>query len=103
MHLADTPTVHPEIPFLDDILFLSVSGRTGCPLATAFPGKQAVTEEILLLEMRKEFVGEGQLFYVYKRLNHDIIGNTSEDAVKANNGVFVLPIPEEEIEYGHRN
>ena len=66
-------------------------------------GKQAVTEEILLLEMRKEFVGEGQLFYVYKRLNHDIIGNTSEDAVKANNGVFVLPIPEEEIEYGHRN
>lgn len=33
--------------------------------------KQTVTEEMILLEMRKEFVGEGQLFYVYKRLNHE--------------------------------
>jgi len=65
--------------------------------------KQTVTEEMILLEMRKEFVGEGQLFYVYKRLNHDIIGNTSEDGVKASNRVFVLPLPEEEIEYGYRN
>lgn len=65
--------------------------------------KQTVTEEMILLEMRKEFVGEGQLFYVYKRLNHDIIGNTSEDGVKASNSVFVLPLPEEEIEYGYRN
>ena len=40
---------------------------------------------------------------MYKRLNHDIIGNTSEDGVKASNRVFVLPLPEEEIEYGYRN
>ena len=45
MHLADTPTVHPEIPFLDDVLSLSVSDRTCCPLATAFP---ALPEQSLL-------------------------------------------------------
>lgn len=65
--------------------------------------KQTVTEEVVLSEVRREFVGEGQLFYAYKRLNHDIMGNTSEDGVKASNSVFVLPIPEEEIEYGNRN
>ena len=38
----------------------------------------------------------------YKRLHHDIWGNTSEDQVKADNNVFVFPIPEDEIEYGNR-
>lgn len=65
-------------------------------------GEQEVTEELILREIRKEFVGEGVLFWAYKRLHHDIEGNTSEDGVSADDNVFVFPIPEDEIEYGNR-
>jgi len=63
---------------------------------------QEVTEDVIMREIRKEFIGEGVIFLTYKRLHHDIWGNTSEDQVKADNNVFVFPIPEDEIEYGNR-
>lgn len=63
---------------------------------------QEVTEDVIMREIRKEFIGEGVIFLTYKRLHHDIWGNTSEDQVKADNNVFVFPIPEDEIEYGYR-
>ena len=55
----------------------------------------------LTREARKEFYGEGQIFYMYKRLNRGIVGptgivNTPTDAN------FVLPLPENEIEFGGR-
>lgn len=64
---------------------------------------EEVTEELLIREIRKEFVGEGQIFFAYKRLNHDIVGNTSEDSMEASNSVFVFPLPEQEIQYGNRH
>ena len=63
---------------------------------------QEVTEDGIMREIRKEFIGEGVIFLTYKRLHNDIWGNTSEDQVKADNNVFVFPIPEDEIEYGNR-
>lgn len=64
---------------------------------------QPVTEEIILKEIRKESVGEGQLFYAYKRLDHEIIGSAPEYNVAPSNLVFVIPIPETEISKGNRN
>ncbi len=61
-----------------------------------------VTTEVIMREIRKEFIGEGMIFLAYKRLHHDIWGNTSEDQVKADNNVFVFPVPDAEIEYGNR-
>lgn len=55
----------------------------------------------LVKEARKEFVGEGQIFYMYKRLNRGIVGPTG--IVNApTNKVFVLPLPINEIEFGGR-
>ncbi len=55
----------------------------------------------LVSEARKEFYGEGQIFYMYKRLNRGIVGPTS--IVNApSNSVFVLPLPVNEQEYGGR-
>jgi hypothetical protein len=55
----------------------------------------------LIKEARKEFVGEGQIFYMYKRLNMGIVGPTG--IVNApTNKVFVLPLPINEIEFGGR-
>lgn len=60
--------------------------------------KGNIDTEILISEMRREFLGEGQIFFQYKRLNTPIRNILNE--VPASNSVFVLPIPENEIEYG---
>lgn len=62
------------------------------------------SEEVLLAEMRREYLFEGQMFFTYKRLNHDIIRrSTPKGNVPASNEVFVLPMPEKEQEAGNRN
>ncbi len=61
-----------------------------------------MTKEDLLAEMRREFIGEGQLFFIYKRLNHHIIRETGDGNVPADNRIFVFPMPINEIENGHR-
>jgi starch-binding outer membrane protein, SusD/RagB family len=58
--------------------------------------KDEVTNEIEK-EYRKEFVSEGQLFYYYKRRGKTSIVGTSK---AMNNSVYVLPLPQREIEMG---
>lgn len=48
-------------------------------------------------EYRKEFLGEGQLFFYYKRLNLPVIDGAG---VVANDNVYVLPLPDSEVEFG---
>ena len=62
-----------------------------------------MTIEGILLEYRKEFYGEGQMFYTYKRMNNPIMRGPGESPVAASDEVFVLPLPDSEIENGHRN
>jgi hypothetical protein len=50
-------------------------------------------------EYRKEFLGEGQMFYYYKRQNAARIEGA---AVNAGDNVYVLPMPDNEIEFGNR-
>ncbi len=50
-------------------------------------------------EYRKEFLGEGQMFYFYKRRNAARIDGA---AINAGNDVYVLPMPDNEIEFGNR-
>jgi starch-binding outer membrane protein, SusD/RagB family len=53
----------------------------------------------LVKEYRKEFFAEGQLFYLFKRLNRSIAG-INGSLTPASNKVFVLPIPDAELQYG---
>ena len=50
-------------------------------------------------EWKKEFLGEGQMFYFYKRLGYTKLPNSSQ---LINEKVYVLPIPEDEINVGGR-
>lgn len=52
----------------------------------------------ILKEYKKEFYGEGQLFYYFKRINNPKIDGSSADATK----VYVWPLPEDEVEFGKR-
>jgi hypothetical protein len=55
----------------------------------------------LVKEARKEFYGEGQIFYMYKRLGMPIVA-PSGLSYPAGNSIFVLPLPNNEIEFGNR-
>lgn len=55
----------------------------------------------LVKEARKEFFGEGQIFYMYKRLNMSFPGAFGS-TVPASGAIFVLPFPDDEIAYGNR-
>lgn len=57
-----------------------------------------VNDEIFK-EYRKEFLGEGQLFFYYKRLNLPAIEGAG---VTANDNIYVLPMPDNEVEFGQR-
>jgi len=91
--------------------------RQGAKLFTAIPDSNRTqlcavihsvpnTEEgpklrSLVKEARKEFYGEGQLFYMYKRLNRNIVG-LSGISYPASDKLFVLPLPIDETDYGNR-
>ena len=67
------------------------------PLDENLPVTQIQNE--IYKEYRKELVGEGQLFYYYKRLNFASIPGS---AVSGSDDIYVLPMPENEVEFGNR-
>ena len=73
-------------------------------LSTAMSEDDAMQE--VWKEYVKEFMGEGQLYYFYKRMNYDqipvptAVGNTVSYSYVVPN--YVMPLPDDEIEYGGR-
>lgn len=62
-------------------------------------GVTFITE--ILKEYRKEMYAEGQLFYAYKRLNQNITSQ-SNVVYPAGPAIYVIPLPDDEIEFGNR-
>ncbi|MCD0490487.1 RagB/SusD family nutrient uptake outer membrane protein [Pedobacter sp. MC2016-14] len=52
---------------------------------------------LLLKEARKEFYGESQIFYMYKRLNHAVTISSTEVRLPSDD-IFVFPLPANETE-----
>jgi starch-binding outer membrane protein, SusD/RagB family len=102
MYYIAAECVYDSDPFAAWDYFNTIRKRRGIGVTYEIPGG-SYDELIdnLLKEARKEFFGEGQLFYMYKRLNHSIKGINGSD-VPASNDVFVLPMPDAEIELGQR-
>ena len=65
-------------------------------ISTSLP---SLTQELLIYEYIRELYGEGQLFYLYKRLNTSIIrsATASENTLPGSN-VFVVPLPDSETD-----
>lgn len=70
----------------------------GLTALTIEPTDPAAT---FIAEFRKDFFGEGQLFYLYKRLNRAIITGTDKNLIDIK--AYVLPLPVAEYEAGNRN
>ena len=60
---------------------------------------EAILEEEIFKEYRKEFMSEGQLFYYYKRKNSSSIPDSQISPII--NQEYVLPLPLREIEFGN--
>ena len=52
-------------------------------------------------EFRREFLGEGQLFFYYKRKLYDIVGAEDKVGIEDLKAVYNLPIPTSEIDFGN--
>ncbi|MEG2229132.1 MAG: hypothetical protein RRY39_11665, partial [Odoribacter sp.] len=61
-----------------------------------------LTKEYIYEEMRREYVGEGQLWYVYKRNNLKLPGDGVNGEIEPSDLIFVFPLPDAEVEDGHR-
>lgn len=63
-----------------------------------------ITMEYIVQEIKREFIGEGQLWFAYKRLNMGVQTSSGiVGVVPPSEAIFVFPIPLKEIETGHRN
>jgi starch-binding outer membrane protein, SusD/RagB family len=62
------------------------------------PASQAGLDSEIMLEYRKEFYAEGQLFYYYKRKNILTIPNGVANPMTA--AKYVLPLPNDELQFG---
>ncbi|WP_343745105.1 RagB/SusD family nutrient uptake outer membrane protein [Chitinophaga sp.] len=61
------------------------------------PNKSAFID-LLIKEARKEFYGESQIFFMYKRLHHAVYINAT-NSKQPSNSIFVLPLPDDENAY----
>lgn len=80
--------------------FNTVRLYRGIGTALSDPSRTVFMSE-LVKEYRKELFSEGQLFYVYKRLNIPLAG-PSGSTIAPTKGIFVVPFPDDEIAYGNR-
>ncbi|UYQ92114.1 RagB/SusD family nutrient uptake outer membrane protein [Chitinophaga horti] len=80
--------------------FNTVRFNRGIGVELNYPSKEQFMDE-LMKEARKEFYGEGQIWYMYKRLNVNYPGQ-SGNVITASRQKFVLPFPDDEIAYGNR-
>ncbi|MDR2413571.1 MAG: RagB/SusD family nutrient uptake outer membrane protein [Odoribacteraceae bacterium] len=72
-------------------------GLSNYPLSLTLTATEA--REEIFKEYRKETLGEGQLFYYYKRLNQPVIPGSAKPG---NDAVYVFPLPDNEVEFGNR-
>ncbi|WP_449437034.1 RagB/SusD family nutrient uptake outer membrane protein [Pedobacter steynii] len=80
--------------------FNEVRAARGFQNQLTVPSEDGLINE-LLKEARKEWLAEGQMFYMYKRLNKAIAAPTGT-AIPPSDKIFVLPLPNDEIVYGGR-
>jgi hypothetical protein len=60
---------------------------------------QELTSELLQYEYIRELFGEGQLFYMYKRMYSPIIVSAAATKnIQPSDAVFVVPLPDSETE-----
>mgnify|MGYP000064339744 CR=1 FL=1 len=61
-----------------------------------------LSREDIFKEMRREYIGEGQMWFAHKRNRLNLSGGLT-GTIEASDDIFVFPLPDAEIESGNRN
>ena len=61
-----------------------------------------LSREDIFKEMRREYIGEGQMWFAHKRNRLNLTGGLT-GTIEASDDIFVFPLPDAEIESGNRN
>lgn len=115
--MVDPYAYYPEIPImrLSEIYYIACESQIGVnndlalqylndvrstrrldPIEGSYSNAEIL--EFLVREARKDFIGDGRMFFMYKRLFYDIY-TSSGRTVTANDNIFVIPIPDDEYEF----
>lgn len=92
--------------FVDAAKYLNVVRTNRLIPEIPVPATPDALDAEILLEYRKEFYGEGQLWLYYKRKNMPTIwnGGTSATAtIPMNKSKYIFPLPNTELEFGSSN
>lgn len=111
------PAYYPEIPIMrmSEVYYIACEAQIGKDngLALKYLNDVRVTRnlptidqvpdnatllEYLVREARKDFIGEGRMFFMYKRLFYDIYVRQGV-TIAAEDSRFVVPIPDSEYEF----
>lgn len=112
-----SPAYYPEIPImrLSEIYYIACESQIGVnnELALQYLNDVRSTRrldpiegpladsdllEYLVREARKDFIGDGRMFLMYKRLFYNIYTSTGR-TITANDNIYVIPIPDDEYEF----
>ena len=73
----------------------TLRSKRGVNIPHAGFGSKNAFLDAIINDARREYVGEGQLFFLYKRLNETVLDEAGSDQYLTEE--FVLPIPEREV------
>lgn len=73
-------------------LLNTLRAKRGCSIPLSAIASKSAFRNVIVNDVRREFVGEGQLFFLYKRLNKTILDETGGN--QALTDKFVLPVTE---------
>lgn len=97
--LAESAYASADTGYALEYLNTVVTARGLRPLSLEDIDTEAKFRRKLVGEYIKEYWGEGQIFFTYKRFNMDMDGVNSKHFT-ASDDVYVLPLPESEYENG---
>lgn len=73
-------------------LLNTLRAKRGCTVPLSSIASKSAFEDVIINDARREFVGEGKLFFLYKRLNKTVLDETGGNQTLT--GKFVLPVTE---------
>jgi len=98
MYYIAAESIYDTNPVQAWTYFNTVRFQRGIP--TSLTGDKSMLISELIKEYRKEFFAEGQLFYMFKRLNIPVVAANGV-STPASDDIFVLPVPDAEVQYGN--
>jgi hypothetical protein len=96
MYYIAAEAVYDQSPQEALVFYNTVRRNRGIPDDLTSVTSKTEFVDLLILEARKEFYGESQMFFMYKRLNHAVKVSETQ-SITPSDKIFVFPVPATEL------